>query len=224
MPEPLAVIFDMDGVLVNSYQAHFRAFLKMTAAHDLVMTEADFARIFGRTTRDIVATLWPGKFTDDQVVQFDLEKEAAYRDLLVEHFPEMDGAGDLIVALHAAGFGLAIGSSGPAENVAVVRKCIHGGNLISATVNGSEVKHGKPDPEVFLLAARKLGVDPSRCAVVEDAVVGVQAARRAGMLSIGLLGTASAEALAKYAHWVVGSLRDLSPPAIAAAIQGKRKA
>jgi beta-phosphoglucomutase len=214
----------MDGVLVNSYQAHFRAFLKVIAGHGLSMTEADFARIFGRTTRDIVATLWPGKFSDEQVVQFDLIKEAAYRDLLVEHFPEMDGASDLIKALHAAGFGLAIGSSGPAENVAVVRKCIHGGDLISATVNGSEVKRGKPDPAVFLLAAKKLGVDPARCAVVEDAVVGVQAARSAGMLSIGLLGTASAQALGEYAHWVVPTLRDLSPPAIAKAIQGKNKA
>jgi beta-phosphoglucomutase len=219
VPEQYAVIFDMDGVLVNSYQAHLSSWKQMACAHGLTMTDADFARTFGRTTRDIIAALWSGRFTPDQVTQFDLEKEAAYRHLLVDHFPEMDGASELIGSLHAEGFGLAIGSSGPAENVSVVRRCIPNGNLISATVNGSEVKHGKPDPEVFLLAAKKLGVPPAQCAVIEDAPVGVEAARRAGMLSIGLLGTAAKPALEKHAHWVVGSLRELNPSGIAQTIK-----
>jgi beta-phosphoglucomutase len=219
-----AVIFDMDGVLVNSYQTHLKSWQQMAVQHGLPITEADFARTFGRTTRDIIAVLWPGHFNDSQVAQFDLGKEAAYRELLKEHFPEMDGAGDLIAALHAAGFKLGIGSSGPAENVAVVQQNLGHGDLISAAVNGSEVKHGKPDPEVFLLAAKKLGVEPNRCAVIEDAPAGVEAARRAGMTSIGLLGTAPREVLARHAHFVVGSLRELSPALIGSAIEGHRPA
>lgn len=222
MAKTHGVIFDMDGVLVNSYQAHLAAWQKAAVAHGLTLTDAEFARTFGRTSRDIIAMLWPGKFNDQQAADFDAGKETAYREALLEHFPEMDGAGDLIGALHVADFGLAIGSSGPPENVGVVRKCIPNGEYITASVNGSEVIRGKPDPMVFQMAAKKLGIEPRRCAVVEDAVVGVDAARRAGMLSIGLLGTAPREALAVHAHIVVASLRELTPARIAAAIDERK--
>jgi beta-phosphoglucomutase len=218
MENGIGLIFDMDGVLVNSYQAHLKSWRKLAAMHGLQISDADFARTFGRTTRDIIAVLWPNRFSPSEVAQFDLEKEAAYRENLLEHFPEMDGAGDLIESLHQAGFKLGIGSSGPAENVAVVCKCVPHGELITATVNGSQVKHGKPDPEVFLLAAKKLGLDPKNCAVIEDAVAGVDAAKRAGMISIGLLGTAARAALEVHAHLVVDSLRQLSPALIAGLI------
>jgi beta-phosphoglucomutase len=220
--QPLGVIFDMDGVLVNSYQTHLLAWQATAKAHGLELTDQEFARTFGRTSRDIINMLWPGHFNERQALDFDVEKEAAYRKLVENDFPEMNGAGDLIGALDAAGFGLAIGSSGPPENVAVVKRCIGNGKFISQSVNGSEVHRGKPDPQVFLLAAGKLGIEPVRCAVIEDAVVGVQAARAAGMTSIGLLGTAPAEALAVHAHWVVPSLRQLSPANIASAIEGRR--
>jgi beta-phosphoglucomutase len=220
MANGLGLIFDMDGVLVNSYQAHLHSWRKMASLHGLSITDADFARTFGRTTRDIIGVLWPERFSAAEVGQFDLEKEAAYREIIEADFPEMDGAGNLIAALHAAGFKLGIGSSGPAENVAVVRKCVPHGELIAATVNGSEVKHGKPDPEVFVLCARKLGIEPKNCAVIEDAVAGVDAARRAGMISIGLLGTASREALGAFAHRIVDSLTQLNPTNIAGLIHG----
>jgi beta-phosphoglucomutase-like phosphatase (HAD superfamily) len=120
----------------------------------------------------------------------------------------------LIAALHAAGFAMAIGSSGPPENVAVVKRQLGNGHFISATVDGTQVKHGKPDPEVFLLAAVKLGLAPKQCAVVEDAPVGIEAARRAGMTAIALTGTASRQKLAEQAHLVVDSLRELSPAGV----------
>ena len=209
----------MDGVLVDSYQTHLKSWGAAAKLHGLSMTDDQFAKTFGRTSRDIIEALWPGRFIDAAALEFDKEKEAAYRELLKAHFPEMDGAGDLIGALHAAGFALAIGSSGPAENVAVVKSSVPNGQFISATVNGLEVKRGKPEPEVFLTAAKKLGIEPKYCAVIEDAIVGVDAARRAGMTSIGLLGTAPREALAVHAHLVVASLRELNPKLIAERIE-----
>ena len=125
----------------------------------------------------------------------------------------------MIGALHAANFRLAIGSSGPPENVAVVHKQIHNGRFFTATVNGMDVKHGKPEPDIFLAAARKIGLEPRYCAVVEDAPVGLEAARRAGMVGIGLLGTAPREALAAKADLVVDSLRELTPEAVAQLIR-----
>lgn len=210
----LGVIFDMDGVLVNSYRAHLQSWQEAARSRGLTMSETDFVRTFGRTSREIIRQLWPGRFDGAEVAAFDAAKEQAYRDILQSHFPEMEGASAVIRSLHDAGFRLAIGSSGPAENVAVVKNCLPAGGLISATVNGSEVKHGKPEPDVFLIAAAKLGLSADRCAVIEDAPVGVEAARRADMTAIGLTGTASRAALAERAHLVVDSLTELTPPII----------
>jgi len=215
--EPLSgVIFDMDGVLVDSYRAHFESWRRLAGAHGLTdITEPQFAATFGRTSRAIIVDLWGDRFSDAEVAVMDAEKEACYRDVVRREFPEMDGAGELVAALHAAGFRLAIGSSGPPENVRVVLDCLPHAECISATVTGREVAHGKPDPEVFLIAARKLGVPPARCAVIEDAPAGVEAARRAGMGAVAITGTAPREKLAERAHLVVDSLRELSPRLIA---------
>ncbi len=215
MNKPLGVIFDMDGVLVNSYQPHFLSWRQAAVKIGLELKEPDFARTFGRTSREIIAHLWPGKMDDAAIARFDLGKEAAYREILRVNFPAMEGAGHLIQSLSAAGFKLAIGSSGPPENVAVVKEQLPNGNLISATVDGMQVKHGKPDPEVFLTAAQKIDVAPERCAVIEDALAGIEAARRAGMAAIALTGTATREALSERAHLVVDSLNELSPEIIA---------
>ena len=216
----LGVIFDMDGVLVDSYQAHFASWCEMARRRGLTMTEAQFAATFGRTTREIIRSLWPGAAGEDEIPDWDDEKEGIYREMIRKDFPEMDGAEELIRALDAAGCALGIGSSGPPANVAAVRECLSCGERIRATVDGTEVTRGKPDPEVFLKVAEKLGVPASRCAVVEDAPAGVEAARRAGMAAVGLTGTAPREKLAERAHLVVDSLRELSPAVIAGLIDG----
>jgi len=222
--ERFGVVFDMDGVLVDSYRAHFDSWRRSARGHGVDMTEAQFAATFGRTSRDIIRRLWPGEAgTDDDVAAWDRQKEAAYRDILLAKFPEMAGAGALVAALHAAGAAMAIGSSGPPENVAVVMQCLPGAEHIAATVDGTQVTHGKPDPEVFLLAAAKIGVAPADCAVIEDAPAGVEAARRADMIAIAITGTAPRERLAERAHLVVDSLGELSPRRIAELISSHRR-
>jgi len=220
--DTLAVIFDMDGVLVNSYHAHFESWQQTASKYGVSITEDQFARSFGRTSREIIPNLWPGRFNDAAVAAFDRDKEAAYRDILRRNFPAMDGAADLIAALHDAGFRLAIGSSAPPENLAVAMERLPNANLISATVTGAEVKHGKPNPQVFLIAAGKLGIDPRHCAVIEDAPPGLEAARRAGMAAVGLTGTAPRDALSSNADIVVDSLRELMPQLIADLIRRPR--
>jgi beta-phosphoglucomutase len=220
--DPLAVIFDMDGVLVDSYQAHLEAWQVSAGAYGLEMSVEMFGKTFGRTSPDSIRMAWPGKFDESGIKRFEDEKEAAYRAAVKAHFCEVKGAGNLVLALHGAGFRMAIGSSAPAENVAVVKQCIPNGQWITAVVSGSEVQRGKPDPQVFLMAAKKLGIEPSHCAVIEDAVVGVEAARRAGMASIGLVGTAPREALGKHAHLVVDSLTELNPAVIEERIRSNK--
>jgi len=206
----LGVIFDMDGVLVNSYRAHLASWQRSAMELGEQMTEPQFASVFGRTSPDIIRDLWGRDLGDAQLAAWDDRKEAAYREILQADFPEMDGASELLGALHAAGFALAIGSSGPPENVELVMRCLHGAEHIAATVNGRQVTRGKPDPQVFLAAAEKLGIAPGACAVVEDAPAGIEAARRAGMAAIALTGTAPRDVLARRAHLVVDSLCQLT--------------
>lgn len=208
MPQ-LAVIFDMDGVLVDSYHAHFESWQKFYGELGVEYDEEKFAADFGRTSRDILRRTLGDDLSDEQVVAWDSRKEALYRDILREHFPAMDGAIELIRALKSDGFQLAVGSSGPPENVSLAIEQLAACAHFDATVTGTDVTRGKPDPQVFLIAADRLGVAPAHCAVVEDAVHGITAAKRAGMAAIGLTGTLQRAELTA-ADAVVDSLRELS--------------
>jgi len=203
------VIFDMDGVLIDSYAAHFASWRRVYSEMGLDYTEADFAADFGRTSRDILFRRFGDQLTSERTRELDERKEALFRDELQEHFPAMDGAGELIDALAGDGFRLAVGSSGPPENIGLCLEKLGRGSKFGAVVTGQDVTRGKPDPQVFQLAAERLGVPPARCAVVEDAVHGVEAANRAGMKSIALVGTATREQLAG-ADLIVSSLRELT--------------
>jgi beta-phosphoglucomutase len=203
------VIFDMDGVLIDSYRAHFLSWRRMLRNHGLDITEEQFAATFGRRNPDILSQLYPS-IQEDRYPALAEEKEAAFREIIWADFPEMDGASELIAALHNAGAALAVGSSGPPENLKTVLKELPGGTYFTAVTNGSEITHGKPDPEVFLNSARKLGLPPERCVVVEDAPAGVAAGKAAGCAVIALTGTAPPEQLAN-ADLVVDSLRELTP-------------
>jgi beta-phosphoglucomutase len=219
---PLAVIFDMDGVLVDSYHAHFESWRGVYNDLGIEYTEAAFAADFGRTSRDILRRNFGDDLSDERARELDERKEALYREIIRANFPAMDGAAELVEALAADGFRVAIGSSGPPENVALVLEQFTAGRRIDAVVTGADVTRGKPDPQVFLLAADRLGVPPASCAVVEDAVHGVTAALRAGMAAIALTGTLEREALSA-ADAVVDSLRQLSPQRIRALIDSRVK-
>jgi beta-phosphoglucomutase len=214
-----AVIFDMDGVLVDSYHAHYQSWKEVADEEGLQITEAEFAVTFGRTSREIIARLWGSdRYDDAQIAELDRRKEAAYRRIIEARFPAMSGAVELLHVLHAAGFRLALGSSGPPENVAVALDGLGTRDLFEAVVTGEDVVRGKPDPEVFLTAARRLGVPPANCAVVEDASAGVEAANAAGMTSIGLLSDGRNPDDVAAAGLVVRSLTELSPQVVHDAI------
>jgi beta-phosphoglucomutase len=210
--DALAVIFDMDGVLVDTYHAHYRSWLEMAEAEGLHFTEEEFASTFGRTSREIIALYWgEGRLDDAQIAELDGRKEAAFRRMIETDFPAMPGIAELLHSLHDAGFHLAVGSSGPPENVAMVLDRLEARDLFEAIVSGEDVTRGKPDPQVFLIAARRLGIPPGRCAVIEDAPPGIAAANAAGMASVGLVSTGRKPADLAAARTVVRSLGDLSP-------------
>lgn len=212
-----AVIFDVDGVLVDSYDAHFRSWSQLYRELDVPYSETAFATDFGRTSRDILQRQFGETLSAERIGELDRRKEAHFRDILREDFRAMDGSRELIDELATSGFLLAVGSSGPPENVAIVLEKLGGRGRFGAVVTGADVTRGKPDPQVFQLAAERLGLPPERCAVMEDAVHGIEAAKRAGMRAIALTGTAKRKQLAA-ADLVVDSLRELTPANIRALI------
>jgi beta-phosphoglucomutase len=217
-------VFDMDGVLVDSYRAHFESWRRLAEEHGVPLTEQRFARTFGQTSREILRTTWPRPLSDEEVRRFDDRKEELFREIVARDFPAMDGARPLVEALRKAGFRVAVGSSGPPENVDLVLSRLGGAGLFDAVVHGRDVHRGKPDPEVFLLAAARAGVSPAAAVVIEDAAPGIEAATRAGMASVALLSTGRAESDFRAVHpdLVVASLRDLTPPILQAVIERHR--
>lgn len=182
-----AVIFDVDGVLVDSYDAHLASWQRLARETGVRFTESDFARTFGRTSADIIRECWPpSDHEETRIRALDDRKEALYREIVSADFPAMPGARELIGALAEAGFRLAAGSSGPPENVQLALDRLGVAARFDAMVTGRDVERGKPDPQVFLVASERVGVAPDRCVVVEDAPAGIMAACRAGMAAFGL--------------------------------------
>jgi beta-phosphoglucomutase len=214
MNDPLAVIFDVDGVVTDSYAPHFLSWQRMFGELGRTFSEDDFRATFGRTNRDIFGELYEGSLAEEQIRAWGDRKEVLYREIIAEKFTAMPGAVELIDALADAGIKVGVGSSGPPENIRVTLEKLERAHRVGAVVTAVDVTRGKPDPQVFLIAAERLGVPPARCAVVEDAVQGVEAANRAGMTSIGITSTTTREKLS-HATLVVDALSELAPQRIA---------
>ena len=177
----------MDGVLVDSYRPHFESWRQTAREYSLDMTEAQFGLHFGQTSREIIHQLWGDRFSDDQIREFDRRKEAIYRELIQQNVPAVPGLHATLKSLADDGAKIAVGSSGPIENVNLVLDRLGIRTYFHALVCARDVTVGKPNPQVFLKAAEKLQLPSACCVVIEDAPPGIQAARAAGMKCIGLM-------------------------------------
>ena len=180
-----AVLWDLDGTLADSSEFHWQSWCDVLAAENVQITKADFLASFGQRNSEIL-TRWLGAHAEaEQIRRIGDAKEVSYRAMIeAAGLEPLPGAGEWVRRLHAAGWRQAIASSAPRHNVAVMRRVLGFAELIEDYVGAEDVSAGKPHPEVFLMAARHLGVPPERCIVVEDADAGIEAARRAGMRSI----------------------------------------
>lgn len=190
-----AVLWDLDGTLVDSGDHHWRAWRDTMRAEGIEITYEQFLDSFGQKN-DRILTNWLGAdVTPDTIRRVGDAKEALYRQLAVsEGLAPLPGAAEWVEHLHQDGWLQAIASSAPAENVRVMLRVLHLDRCFDATVSAEDVTAGKPDPQVFLAASAKLHVRPSACVVVEDAAAGVEAAKRAGMKCVGVSRTSALEA------------------------------
>ena len=215
----LGVIFDMDGVLVDTGWAHRRSWYDLAEREGLMMSEAFFRRTFGMQNDAILPMLRPG-ISKEQMERLADWKEQRYRGIVKERVELAPGAEALLKDLKRHGFRLAIGSSAPPENLDVFWEPLGLADWFDARVTKEEIARSKPSPETFLKAAEKLGLAPACCAVVEDAVPGVQAARAAGMPVVAVTATRKRDDLAQ-ATRIVDSLSELKATDFVALLAGK---
>jgi beta-phosphoglucomutase len=217
-----AIIWDVDGTLVDTAEQHFRAWSKLAAEIAKPFTRADFAATFGMRNPEILRQLFFPTADDARCAELGARKEDLYRASVREEGTQLlPGVARLLAAFAAAGWPQAIGSSAPPGNVDLLLSLTDTRHYFAAVVTGDDVRRGKPDPEVFLTAAAKLGADPARCVVFEDAVAGVQAAKAGGMrcAAVTFVGHHPAEKLrAAGADLVVTSLDEITTQQVAALV------
>jgi beta-phosphoglucomutase len=188
-----AVLWDLDGTLVDSAESHFESWRDAMRAEGRTITRDQFEATFGQRNDRILAGWLGPDAAPDLGSRIAEAKEAAYRRFVREgRLDALPGASDWLVQMRTLGWKQAIASSAPRLNVEVVLDVLDWSRYFDAIVAAEDVRAGKPDPEVFLAAATRLGVPPAQCVVVEDAAAGIEAARRGGMRSIGVGTPASA--------------------------------
>lgn len=201
-----ALIFDMDGTLVDSMPYHEKAWNLMMSELGVVVDRFEFFTwSAGLTNKEIFPRLLGRAVSPDELAQLAGHKEALYRDCYREFMKVMPGAINLLTRARAQGVKTALGTAAPPENIDLV---IGGMNLheyFPVIVGGADAKNGKPDPEIFLRCAEKMKIEPARCIVFEDTPAGIEAAYRAGMRCVAItttLNEAQVRALTNTAHLI----------------------
>lgn len=202
-----ALIFDMDGTMVDSMPWHAKAWVEYGHRKGLAIDIPDFMRrTTGRTAFECACELMGREVTQAESIEITHAKESIYRELFGAAFREVTGFSDFAKAAVAHGFKIAVGTAGDKHNIAFTMSQLKLDPAPLAIVGGDEGLPGKPQPAIFLEAARRIGVPPARCVVFEDAPFGIEAARRGGMRAVAVCSTHSASELA--GPHVIAAVRD----------------
>ncbi|MCY1015183.1 HAD family hydrolase [Pyxidicoccus sp. MSG2] len=218
-----AVVFDMDGTLVDNMVFHNQAWVALARKLGLSLTADDFQTHFaGKKNEEILPALLGRPLDSEELHRLAEEKENHYRTLYRPHLRLHRGAEAFIARLREARIATAIATAAPQGNRELVLDGLGIRPLFNRVVGAEEVTRGKPSPDIFLAAAKALGVEPSACLAFEDAVLGVMSARDAGMTVVGITTAAPADQLREAgAGWTVPDFMML-PPEVEARLFGVR--
>lgn len=181
-----AVIFDMDGVMVQTAPQHFAAWRQVFAEMGREFSKEEFRATFGRRNQEILRHILGDGISEVQVEVLGRKKEEHYRALVRGEVEAAPGFIPLLEALRDNEFKIAVGTSAPRQNVELILDVLSVRERLDVVVTAEDVDRGKPDPETFLLAAQRCNIEPKGCVVFEDSVAGIEAARAAGMRCIGV--------------------------------------
>lgn len=179
-------IFDMDGTLVDNMRFHMRAWTAMLAENGIENDGRDFlVNTAGKTNREIIPQFFPN-VSDADLKRLGDRKEELYRALFKPELRAIAGAVAFLEESKKLGIKMAVATAAPVENMEFILDGLDLRKYFHAITTAADVQNGKPDPEVFLISAEKLGVETQYCIVFEDALNGFEAAKRAGMSSVGI--------------------------------------
>lgn len=216
MSDVLAFLFDLDGTLIDSMPHHHDAWVAWHARRGLAIdAEAFFAATAGRSNDEILADMFPAATAAERSAMAD-EKEVLYREIAAPRLALIEGAQAFVEGSLAAGLRLAVCTASTPENMVLAFARYPIRDWVETVVSPADGLRGKPHPDIFLEAARRLGIAPAHCIVFEDAPLGVEAARRAGMAAVALTTTLPAEAFAAYPNLLASAadFRALDPTSL----------
>jgi len=191
------LIFDMDGTMIDSMPYHAKSWIAFTQHHGITIDVDELLRrTTGRTGAECMEVLFNRPMAQQEAWDLIHHKEQIYRDLFAPVFAEVSGFKAFSARAHAKGLRIGVGTAGDKHNIAFAMQHLQMDPLPHAMVGGDEGLPGKPEPAIFLEAARRIGADPRACIVFEDAPFGIEAARRAGMRAVAVCTSHSADQLA----------------------------
>jgi beta-phosphoglucomutase family hydrolase len=191
-------IFDMDGTLVDNMDHHSKAWGKLLDENGLEMDLDDFLkRTAGQTSEEIIPAVF-GDISDERITEIADRKEELYRDAYRPDRKPVPGLVEFLASAKQLGIKMAVATAGPNANMEFILDGLDLRQYFDAITTARDVKQGKPDPEIFLMSAEKLGVEPANCVVFEDAIGGFEAAHRAGMRSVGIATVNPVEDISKH--------------------------
>ncbi|NVO21139.1 MAG: HAD family phosphatase [Bacteroidetes bacterium] len=184
---PLALIFDMDGVLIDSRAFHLEAWVMFCNRYGISMTAEEFNKnMFGGSNRDLMEKVFGRNLTDAEIEMYATEKEVLYRELHGPSIHALSGVKKFIRIARAAGIKTAVATAAPRENLDFTLDMTEMRDFFDVITDDSQVKKAKPDPEVYLKTADLLNMKVENCLVFEDSLTGIAAAQAAGMRVIGV--------------------------------------
>ena len=205
-----AVIFDMDGVIIDSNPYHKISLRQFCEKYGYHLSDEELIRkIYGRTNKEWIASLF-GALTREELVRYGEEKEALFREIYKKDIQPLPGLPQFLKSLQENNIPVAIGTSAPRSNVDFVLEHTGLEKYFPIILDESDVEHGKPNPEIYLKVAALLGFEPGQCIVFEDSLSGVESARRAGAKVVGVATTHSFEEL-RHTDLVIQDFTELDP-------------
>ena len=209
-----AVIFDMDGVIAHTNPYHSDAFRKFFDKYNVPYTDQEFAdHMYGKHNDYIFRYFFKQELSDGELRRLADEKEALFRDIYKEKIAPIPGLLEFIGALKAQGYRLGVATSAPRANLDLIIDGLSLRGMMDSILSSEDVSAHKPNPEIYLKSAKKLGVTPTNCAVFEDSYSGVSAAINAGAKVIGVLTSHTQEQLPPCQYYI-HDYRDINPARI----------
>jgi beta-phosphoglucomutase len=207
-PHLEAVLWDMDGVIADTADYHYGAWRDVFKERGVEFSKEDFMPHFGQRHDTIIEFGLGDKLTPEEVDAITEKKQALYRQRVSQNIVPLPGAIELIRSLNEHNIKTAVASSAVPKNIDVILQGLGIKDKFQAIAFGTEVAEGKPSPQIFELAAKKLGVKPANCVVIEDAIAGVAAAKSAGMKCIAVTNSHPGASL-KNADLIVDTLEEV---------------